>query len=30
VNTFITDVIADDDFREVCIKSEVELIEVQV
>jgi DeoR family glycerol-3-phosphate regulon repressor len=30
VDTFVTDVIADDDFREVCIKSEVEVIEVQV
>ena len=30
VDTFVTDVIADDDFREVCIKSEVKVIEVQV
>lgn len=30
VDTFITDIILDDEFREVCIKSAVEVIEVQV
>jgi DeoR family glycerol-3-phosphate regulon repressor len=30
VDTFITDIIIDDDFRDVCIKSEIEVIEVQV
>lgn len=30
VDTFITDVIVDDDFREVCTKSEVEVIEIKV
>jgi DeoR family glycerol-3-phosphate regulon repressor len=29
VDTFITDVIVDDDFREVCIESEIEVIEVK-
>jgi DeoR family glycerol-3-phosphate regulon repressor len=30
VNTFITDIIDDDDFREVCINAEIRVIEVQV
>jgi len=30
VDTFITDIIANDDFREVCVKSETEVIEVAV
>ena len=30
INTFITDTIVDDEFREVCIKAEIQVIEVQV
>ena len=29
INTFITDTIVDDEFREVCIKAEIQVIEVQ-